>query len=151
MAKGKNAHLASTRRSCKRSCGRPGARKGRTANAQTRRGLLEADDTLTRPESVISDDDEAASSGSDQGDKERTTPEPSGGSSPLSPLGTDVAITVPVAMWVRRSPMPTLFGPFDAVFYTRTLTTAIRGGAREKDSLDNTSSPSYASALGFAV
>lgn len=125
MAKSKNAHLASTRRSCKRSCGRPGGRKGRTANAQTRRGLLEADDTLTRPESVVSDDDQAASAqsddgdeGKDGGDKERTTPEPSGTSSPLSPLVTDVGITVPVAMWVRRSPMPTLFGPFDAVFYT---------------------------------
>lgn len=123
MAKSKNAHLASPRRSCKRSCGRSGGRKGRTANAQTRRGLLEADDTLTRPESVVSDDDEAGSAqsddeGKDQGDKERTTPEPSSASSPLSPLVTDVAITVPVAMWVRRSPTPTLFGPFDAVLYT---------------------------------
>lgn len=109
MAKSKNAHLASPRRSCKRSCGRSGGRKGRTANAQTRRGLLEADDTLTRPESVVSDDNQAASAqsddedeGKDEGNKERTTPEPSSASSPLRPLVTDVAITVPVAMWVRR-------------------------------------------------
>jgi hypothetical protein len=114
MAKSKNAHLASPRRSCKRSCGRSGGRKGRTANAQTRRGLLEADDTLTRPESVVSDDEDEGK------DKKRTTPEPepSSASSPLSPLVTDVAITVQVAMWVRRSPTLTLFGPFDAILYT---------------------------------
>jgi hypothetical protein len=110
MAKTKNAHLP-TKRSCKRSCGRAGGgKKGRTANAQTRRGLLEAeaDDALTRPESIVSDDDiQAISAGShdedeakDEYDKERTTPGASGASSPLSPLVTDVTITVPVAMWV---------------------------------------------------
>ena len=107
MAKTKNA---STRRSCKRSCGRPGGRKGRTANAQTRRGLLEeTDHTLTRPESVVSDDDDveavsAQSGDEDEGkvadDKERTTHGPSDGPSASSPLVPDVTITVPVAMWV---------------------------------------------------
>jgi len=100
--------LAPTKRSCKRSCRRVGGgKKGRTANAQTRRGLLEADDALTRPESIVSDDDiQAISAGSDdedeakdEYDKERTTPGASGTSSPLSPLVTDVTITVPVAMW----------------------------------------------------
>ena len=73
-----------------------------------------ADDTFTRPENVVSDDEDE---GKEEGDKERTTPEPSGASSPLTPLATDGAITVPVAMWVRRSPTPSLFGSFDAIFY----------------------------------
>jgi hypothetical protein len=110
MAKTKNAHSTPTKRSCKRSCGRTGVggKKGRTANAQTRRGLLEANDALTRPESIVSDDDiQAISAGSHdedeakvEYDKEPTTPGASGASSPLSPLVTDVTITVPVAMWV---------------------------------------------------
>ena len=102
MAKGKNAHLASAGR----ARGRAGGKKGRAANAQTRRGLPVTDNTLTRPESVVSDaiqealgarsDDE----GNGEDDKEQNTPGPSTVPSPLTPPVTDVTITVPVAMWV---------------------------------------------------
>jgi pre-rRNA-processing protein TSR3 len=102
MAKGKNAHLASAGR----ARGRAGGKKGRAANAQTRRGLPVTDDTLTRPESVVSDAVQEALSarsddeGNDENDKEQNTPGPSSVPSPLTPPVTDVTITVPVAMWV---------------------------------------------------
>ena len=102
MAKGKNAHLASAGR----ARGRASGKKGRAANAQTRRGIPVTDDTLTRPESVVSDAVQEALSarsdgeGDDEDDKEQDTPGPSSAPSPLTPPVTDVAITVPVAMWV---------------------------------------------------
>ena len=122
MAKGKNAHLASAGRT--RGRGRANGRKGRAANAQTRRGLLETtDDKSTRPESVVSDDVHTLSArtddgvGKDEDDKEQNTSGPSGSPSPLTSLATDVTITVPVAMWVSFLSTPTLFAPFDPIFY----------------------------------
>jgi len=100
MAKGKNAHLASAGR----ARGRAGGKKGRAANAQTRRGIP-VTDMLTRPESVVSDAVQEALSarsdgeGDDEDDKEQDTPGPSSAPSPLTPPVTDVTITVPVAMW----------------------------------------------------
>lgn len=116
MAKGKNAHLASAGRA--RGRGRANGRKGRAANAQTRRGLLvTTDDTSTWPESLVSDDVQALGARSDDGvgkdedDKEQNTPGPSDAPSPLTSPATDVTITVPVAMWVSFTSMPTLYLP----------------------------------------
>jgi hypothetical protein len=129
MAKGKNAHLTSAGRARGhgRGRGRANPRKGRAANAQTRRGLVvttdDIDDTSTRPESVVSDDIQALSArtdddmGKDGDDKEQNTPGPSGAPSPLASVATDVTITVPVAMWVSCSSTPTLFALSDAIFH----------------------------------
>lgn len=124
MAKGKNANLTSAGRA--RGRGRANGRKGRAANAQTRRGLVvttdNIDDTSTRPESVVSDDIQALSArtdddmGKDGDDQEQSTPGRSG-ASPLTSVATDVTITVPVAMWVSFSSTPTLFSLSDAIFH----------------------------------
>ena len=118
MAKGKNAHLASAGRA--RGRGRANGRKGRAADAQNRRGLLvTTDDTSIWPESVVSGDVQPLHArtdddgvGKDEDDKEQNTPGPSDPPSPLTSLATDVAITVPVAMWVssrrRRLYLPHL-------------------------------------------
>ena len=124
MAKGKNAHLASAGRA--RGRGRANGRKGRAANAQTRRGLLvTTDDTSTWPESLVSDDVQALGARSDDGvgkdedDKEQNTPGPSDAPSPLTSPATDVTITVPVAMWVSFSSTPTLYLPHLMRFSTQ--------------------------------
>jgi len=105
MGKGKHAHS-----------GRRGGKKGRGANTQARRSLLvsDSDDALTRPESVghMSGDE----GGMDEEGEEQ------------HPHGSNVIITVPVAM---------------------ILTTVIRGDAPGKNWLDNTSSLSYGLALDF--
>lgn len=72
MAKSKHAHSGPTGRGRGHRHG-AGKKKGRVPKAQTRRGLLVTDDTLTRPESIVSVlDDE------DEDDEEQNSLGPNG-------------------------------------------------------------------------